>query len=109
MKDDSPARVGFGLSRATAYRYHAEGVQVLAAQAPEHDRSLGAGQTGKAGPLLMDPRLSTNAENTTEEVRNAILAGKPEERANLIGRNLLTVDPPDLARRMVPAGGRALG
>lgn len=48
--------------------------------------------------LLMDPRLSTNAENTTEEVRNAILAGQPEERVNLIGRNLLTVDPPDHTR-----------
>ena len=48
--------------------------------------------------LLVDPRLSSNADNTTEEVRAAILAGQPEERVNLIGRNLLTVDPPDHTR-----------
>lgn len=31
---------GFGLSRATAYRYHAEGVEVLAAQAPDLTEAL---------------------------------------------------------------------
>jgi hypothetical protein len=31
---------GFGLSRATAYRYHAEGVKVLAAQAPDLTQAL---------------------------------------------------------------------
>jgi hypothetical protein len=31
---------GFGLSRATAYRYHAEGVKVLAAQAPDLHEAL---------------------------------------------------------------------
>ena len=31
---------GFGLSRATAYRYHAEGVKVLAAQAPDLSQAL---------------------------------------------------------------------
>lgn len=48
--------------------------------------------------LLADPRLSANADNTTEEVRAAIRAGQPEERVNLIGRNLLTLDPPDHTR-----------
>jgi hypothetical protein len=31
---------GFGLSRATSYRYHAEGVEVLAAQAPDLSEAL---------------------------------------------------------------------
>jgi hypothetical protein len=31
---------GFGLSRSTAYRYHAEGVKVLAAQAPDLTEAL---------------------------------------------------------------------
>lgn len=31
---------GFGLSRATAYRYHAEGIAVLAAQAPDLNQAL---------------------------------------------------------------------
>jgi cytochrome P450 len=48
--------------------------------------------------LLGDPRLSANADHTTPEVRAAILAGQPEERVNLIGRSLLTVDPPDHTR-----------
>jgi hypothetical protein len=33
---------GFGLSRTTAYRYHAEGVQVLADQAPDLTEALQA-------------------------------------------------------------------
>jgi hypothetical protein len=31
---------GFGLSRATAYRYHGEGIAVLAAQAPDLQDAL---------------------------------------------------------------------
>lgn len=31
---------GFGLSRATSYRYHAEGVEVLAAHAPDLNEAL---------------------------------------------------------------------
>jgi cytochrome P450 len=48
--------------------------------------------------MLGNSRLSTNAGHTTEEVRAALLAGQPEERLNLIGRNLLTIDPPDHTR-----------
>jgi cytochrome P450 len=48
--------------------------------------------------LLADPRLSTDANSTTEEVRAAIRSGQPEERINLMGRNLLSVDPPDHTR-----------
>lgn len=42
-EDKTPLGVGFGVSRATAYRYVTEGVAVLAAQAPDlHDALRGS-------------------------------------------------------------------
>ncbi|HEY6797040.1 MAG TPA: cytochrome P450 [Kineosporiaceae bacterium] len=51
-----------------------------------------------ARAVLGDPRMTTDAGRTTDEVRAAILAGRPEERLNLIGRNLLTVGGADHER-----------
>jgi cytochrome P450 len=48
--------------------------------------------------VLGDERMSTDPATTTEEVRAAIKAGRPEEQVALLGRNLLSVDPPDHTR-----------
>lgn len=48
--------------------------------------------------VLSDPRFSTDPASTTQEVRDAIMAGEPEEKVALLGRNLLAVDPPDHTR-----------
>ncbi|MGW7817921.1 cytochrome P450 family protein [Streptomyces puniciscabiei] len=48
--------------------------------------------------VLGDERLSTDPATTTEEVRAAIRAGRAEEQVALLGRNLLSVDPPDHTR-----------
>ncbi len=45
--------------------------------------------------MLTDPRLSTNPEWTTEEVRAAISLGRAEERSALLGANLSTVNQPE--------------
>ncbi|KIE24833.1 hypothetical protein LK08_22510 [Streptomyces sp. MUSC 125] len=48
--------------------------------------------------VLGDERLSTDPATTTEEVRAAIRRGRAEEQVALLGRNLLSVDPPDHTR-----------
>jgi hypothetical protein len=52
---------GFGISRATAYRYHAEGVTVLAGQAPDlHQALLRAHDEGLAY-LILDGKVFDSA------------------------------------------------
>ena len=48
--------------------------------------------------VLGDDRLGTDPAGTTEEVRAAIAVGRAEERVALLGRHLLSVDPPDHTR-----------
>ena len=48
--------------------------------------------------VLGDSRMSIDPANTTQEVRQAIAAGRPEERVAMLGRHLLSVDPPDHTR-----------
>jgi hypothetical protein len=59
---------GFGISRATAYRYHSEGVTVLAGQAPDlHEALLRAHEEGLAY-LILDGKVFDSdrcAERTT--------------------------------------------
>ncbi|MDQ2957924.1 MAG: cytochrome P450 [Actinomycetota bacterium] len=48
--------------------------------------------------VLADPALSVDPASTTAAVRRAIGQGRAEERVALLGRNLLSVDPPDHSR-----------
>jgi hypothetical protein len=73
---------GFGISRATAYRYHGEGVGVLAAQAPDLHKALQqVAAEGWSHVILDGTVISTDrcAETTTsvkgEEI-NAWYSGK---------------------------------
>ena len=59
---------GFGISRATSYRYHGEGVTVLAAQAPDlHEALLRAHEDGLTH-LILDGKVfdaDRSSEKTT--------------------------------------------
>lgn len=48
--------------------------------------------------VLGDERMSTDPASTSAEVRQAIAAGRIEERVALLGKNLVGVDPPDHTR-----------
>ncbi|MGH4035625.1 cytochrome P450 family protein [Actinomycetota bacterium Odt1-20B] len=48
--------------------------------------------------VLSDPLFSVDPANTEEPVREAIAAGRAEEKTALLGRHLLSVDPPDHTR-----------
>src|SRR4051794_31032879 len=48
--------------------------------------------------LLSDPRLSIAPDSTSDSVREAIGRGRAEEKVALLGRHLLSVDPPDHTR-----------
>lgn len=55
--------------------------------------------------VLSDPRMSLDPQTASEQTRQSICAGQPEERLSLLGRHLLSVDPPDHARlRRVMSG-----
>jgi cytochrome P450 len=55
--------------------------------------------------VLADARLSLDPQTAPEQVRQDICAGHPEERLSLLGRHLLSVDPPDHTRlRRVMSG-----
>jgi hypothetical protein len=48
---------GFGLSRATAYRYRDEGVAVLSAQAPDLHQALEWARAGDLSHLILDGKV----------------------------------------------------
>jgi hypothetical protein len=67
-EDKTLLGAGFGVSRATAYRYLAEGVQVLAAQAPDlHDALRRVAAEGWSHVILDGKLFATDrlAETTT--------------------------------------------
>ncbi|WP_157117766.1 hypothetical protein [Nocardia vaccinii] len=51
QEDIAVLRAGFGVSRATSYRYHGEGVTVLAAQAPHRSWIFRPGNRTYNAPL----------------------------------------------------------
>lgn len=56
------------------------------------------GRYGDVREILSDPRMSVDPANTSDEVRAAIGRGRAEEKVALLGRHLLSVDPPDHTR-----------
>lgn len=88
---------GFGLSRATAYRYRDEGVKVLAAQAPElHEALQQVAEQGWShvvvdGKLFRTDRCATTTESVKGDTINSWYSGK--HRAP--GGNVQVVMRPD--------------
>jgi len=88
---------GFGMPRATAYRYRDEGLQVLAAQAPDLHEALSEGAEQGWSHVVVDGKLVRTdrcAETTTSvkgETINAWYSGK--HRAP--GGNIQAVMRPD--------------
>lgn len=65
---------GFGLSRATAYRYRDEGVEVLAAQAPELHDALERARRDGHNHLVLDGTLLA-----CDRVRGTVISRKGKE------------------------------
>jgi hypothetical protein len=65
---------GFGLSRATAYRYRDEGITVLAAQAPELRDALERAWREGLSHLVLDGTLFA-----TDRVRGTVVSRKGKE------------------------------
>jgi hypothetical protein len=88
---------GFGLSRATAYRYRDEGVRVLAAQAPELHEALqevaaqGWSHVVVDGKVFRTDRCAATTESVKGDTINAWYSGK--HRAP--GGNVQAVMRPD--------------
>lgn len=81
---------GFGLSRATAYRYLAEGIDVLAAQAPDLRAALERARADGHTHLILDgkvfntDRLRETALNRTGQTVDAWYSGKTHAFGGLI-------------------------
>ena len=88
---------GFGVPRATAYRYRDEGIQVLAAQAPDlHEALQEVAEQGWShvvldGKLIRTDRCAETTESVKGETINAWYSGK--HRAP--GGNIQAVIRPD--------------
>ena len=88
---------GFGVPRATAYRYRDEGIQVLAAQAPDlHEALQEVAEQGWShvvvdGKLIRTDRCAETTESVKGETINAWYSGK--HRAP--GANIQAVMRPD--------------
>jgi hypothetical protein len=88
---------GFGVPRATAYRYRDEGIQVLAAQAPDLHEALqeeaeqGWSHVEVDGKLIRTDRCAETTESVKGETINAWYSGK--HRAP--GGNIQAVIRPD--------------
>src|SRR4029450_8187015 len=88
---------GFGVPRATAYRYRDEGIQVLAAQAPDlHEALQEVAEQGWShvvvdGKLIRTDRCAETTESVKGETINAWYSGKHRAR----GGNVQPVIRPD--------------
>jgi hypothetical protein len=81
---------GFGICRATAYRYLAEGIDVLAAKAPDLHTALERAQDQDLAYLILDgkvfatDRLRESALNRKGETVDAWYSGKTHDFGGLI-------------------------
>lgn len=96
-EDKTLLGAGFGVSRATAYRYLAEGIGVLAAQAPDlHDALRRAAAEGCShvildGKLFRTDRLAETTTSVKGETIDAWYSGKHRD----FGANVQAVMRPD--------------
>jgi len=96
-EDITTLGAGFGISRATAYRYHDEAVSVLAAQAPELTEALARVQAEGWAFVILDgkvvdtDRLAETKISKKGTVIDAWYAGKTHD----FGGNIQAVMRPD--------------
>lgn len=96
-EDKALLGVGFGISRATAYRYVAEGIKVLTAQAPDlHDALKRVADDGWShvildGKLFRTDRLAKTTESVKGKQIDAWYSGKQRD----FGANIQAVMRPD--------------
>jgi DDE superfamily endonuclease/Helix-turn-helix of DDE superfamily endonuclease len=96
-EDKALLGAGFGISRATAYRYVAEGTKVLAEQAPDlHDALQRVADDGWShvildGKLFRTDRLAETTTSTKGEQIDAWYSGKHRD----FGANIQAVMRPD--------------
>jgi DDE superfamily endonuclease/Helix-turn-helix of DDE superfamily endonuclease len=96
-EDKTLLGAGFGVSRATAYRYLAEGIKVLAAQAPDlHEALKRVADEGWShvicdGKLFATDRLAETTTSVKGEVIDAWYSGKHRS----FGANIQAIMRPD--------------
>src|SRR4051812_42350969 len=96
-EDQALLGAGFGVSRATAYRYLAEGVEVLLAQAPDlHEALTRVADDGWAhvildGKLFATDRLSETTTSVKGDTIDAWYSGKHRD----FGANIQAIIRPD--------------
>jgi hypothetical protein len=96
-EDKTVLGAGFGVSRATAYRYVAEGVEVLAAQAPDLHTALcrvaaeGWSHVILDGKLFATDRLAETTVSVKGKTIDAWYSGKHRE----FGANIQAIMRPD--------------
>jgi hypothetical protein len=96
-EDKTLLGAGFGVSRATAYRYVAEGIRVLTAQAPDlHDALQRVSAAGWShvildGKLFATDRLGETTTSVTGDTIDAWYSGKHRD----FGANIQAILRPD--------------
>jgi DDE superfamily endonuclease len=96
-EDKALLGAGFGVSRATAYRYVAEGIKVLAAQAPDLHAALKRVAADGWSHVILDGKLFATdrlAETTTSVKGNTIDAWYSGKHRDF-GANIQAVIRPD--------------
>lgn len=96
-EDTALLGAGFGVSRATAYRYIAEGITVLAAQRPDlHDALRRAAEDGWAF-VILDGKLfdSDRLAETTSSVKGTTIDAWYSGKHRDFGANIQAVIRPD--------------
>lgn len=88
---------GFGVSRATAYRYRDEVIDVLAAQAPDlHDALRGVAEQGWSHVILDGKLFRTDrTAETTTSVKGSAINAWYSGKAHAFGGNVQAVIRPD--------------
>lgn len=88
---------GFGISRATAYRYVAEGIKVLTAQAPDLHAALRRVADEGCSPVVLDGTLciTDRLAETTTSVKGHTIDAWYSGKHRDFGANIQAIIPPD--------------
>jgi hypothetical protein len=88
---------GFGISRATAYRYLAEGIKVLTAQAPDLHEALARVADDGWSHVILDGKLFTTDRlaETTTSVKGKLIDAWYSGKHRDFGANIQAITRPD--------------